>query len=621
MGYFVLYAVLLPLLAAVLYLPGVALASRLGEPAGRPGFVDRAVLGLLVWAALLFVLAASGLYTPAALRLAAAFAALASLAAWRLGGRTSLGEELALLRPTGGPLVLVLALGAAVAVLFLHALNPGVAWDADVYHLTLPKLYLEAGGFREVPFNVYSLWPSNAQLLFGLALALADSVLAALLHLLFGLLTVAAVFALCREAGRPRAGWLAAPLFLANGVVLFEMRVAYTDLFLAFLFAAAALYTLRAAGRPGERRLDLLLAGVAAGLAAGVKLTGLLILPCLAGLYLAAGGRAARSLPGLRALAAWTLAPAALLLAPWLGRSALATGNPAYPFLYSVFGGPDWSAALAERFAAWQRSIGMGREPLDYLLLPAWVILEGGRGYARFDGELHDLWIVLVPLALWGAWRSPWVRRPLGGVGLYFILWALSSQQMRFLIPALPLLAAAAALTVDELLEAIPRPTWRRAALQAVAVGAALLLGLEMRAQLPPTAPLARGLWTHGLAAHELAVPPLARTIHERTPEDARILFVNLNRRYHVDREVLADSFFEASQIAHVLLDGADSPGAARRRLEARGITHVLLHDPGWSVPLPPAFHELLADPGAAEELFVSPDGRTRLFVLQAQDG
>ena len=59
----------------------------------------------------------------------------------------------------------------------MKALWPRVSWDANVYHLTVPRLYVEHGGFRRIPFNVYSNWPLNTELLFVVASLLRDYVL------------------------------------------------------------------------------------------------------------------------------------------------------------------------------------------------------------------------------------------------------------------------------------------------------------------------------------------------------------------------------------------------------------------------------------------------------------
>src|SRR5262249_52412592 len=116
------------------------------------------------------------------------------------------------------------------------------------------------------------------------------------------------------------------------------------------------------------------------------------------------------------------------------------------------FGGPEWSTGLEGQFLAWQQSIGMGRQVVDFLLLPVRVALEGGSGYTHFDGRLNPLWCALVPLSLAAAPSSPPVRRALGVAALYFLTWAATSQQARFLIPILPLLSVAAGVALATML-------------------------------------------------------------------------------------------------------------------------------------------------------------------------
>ena len=103
-------------------------------------------------------------------------------------------------------------------------------------------------------------------------------------------------------------------------------------------------------------------------------------------------------------LAAFTI-PISVLLAPWLAKSWVLTGNPVYPLLYDWLGGPDWSAVLASEHRAWMRSMGMGRSALDWVLLLPRVLFLGNTGYEHFDGRLHPLLGVLLPPALLGVRR------------------------------------------------------------------------------------------------------------------------------------------------------------------------------------------------------------------------
>ncbi|RDJ94290.1 hypothetical protein B4Q13_15520, partial [Lacticaseibacillus rhamnosus] len=54
------------------------------------------------------------------------------------------------------------------------------------------------------------------------------------------------LIAAAHKAGRPAAGWLAAPLALANPVLVFELGVAYVDLASAFFLTAGVVFMARA---------------------------------------------------------------------------------------------------------------------------------------------------------------------------------------------------------------------------------------------------------------------------------------------------------------------------------------------------------------------------------------
>ncbi len=546
-------------------------------------------LGIGYWSSTTFLLAATGLLNRGGL--VAGTAALVVVAAARrvfLRQAWSRAAQAAVPRPSFASLAACLVLTAVLLPLLALNVSPPVSWDAAVYHLTLPKLYLAEGGFRPVEMSVYSNWPLQVQLLYAVAMLLHGYTLAKAVHFGFALLVVYAFFAACRSRRRPlpwATPWLATAFFLANGVVLFELRTAYVDLAHAFFFFSAFLFMEQAAlskGRDGANAL--LVAGLACGLLASVKVSGILGVPVIAALYLprlrteAAAGRAAPAAE--RAAAGGFLVrfalPVAALWVPWLVKAAWYTGNPFYPFLHAWFGGPDWNEELAGHLSAWQWEIGMGRGVLDYLLLPLRVILLGGRGYDRFDGEIGLFWIVLVPLALFGARTSGTVRRALAVAGLYFLVWAATSQQMRFLIPILPLLALAAATAVVDLVERLRQPSWRRVGHGFALAGA---LALVASAAAPG---LTDGVRTvaafSGIEGdvRESVVPPHLRFVNEHLPADARLLFLNTNLGFFCDREYLADSFFEASQIAAYLAE-ARTGEEVYRRLRERGITHVVL--------------------------------------------
>lgn len=613
-------------LGGLFWLSGIGLGCRL-----EPGAVRRApvlvpeLLGLAIWIAVLFLLAAVQILRPLPiLLLALVLAGWGAASLRRFRSRVgSLAPELATGEASPGDRAaawtLALAGVAVVAVLLLETLHPGISWDASAYHLTLPKLYLEHGGFFRVPFNVYSNWPLGVELLFALAMVVGDYVVAKTVHFGFALATLAVVYRLAARRTAPWVGLLAGALVLFNPVVLFEASIAYVDLALAF-FAVAALLFLDAFLDDEEasvRRTHLLLCGLCCGLAAATKLNGFFVATSLAVVLLVsrrrAFGRAVlRELPLL-------LLPTALGLLPWLVKSAVLVGNPVYPLLYPLLGGPEWSAELARRHAAWQRSIGMGRGFVDYLLLPVRVILFGDRGYARFDGALNRAWIVLLPAAAAAVPTSALARRALGAGGLLFLLWSATSQQMRLLIPALPLFAVAAAHGTFELSRRLKPPNLTAAARStlAAAVGGLLLLSAWPYLQRAPR--LALTLAGHGPELRRAVVPPVARFVNETLPDDARLLLLNTNQGFFFERPYLADSFFEASQVAALFAgtEGADAAAAALREL---GVTHVLLDRRARGIAYPATVDRLLQDRLLVVPIYESPDSRFVVFELRREE-
>jgi hypothetical protein len=513
------------------------------------------------------------------------------------------------------------ALFAATAPFWISALDYRVAWDAAAYHLALPKRYLAAGGFVEIPLSVYAIWPHATQLLYAPALWLGGAPLATALHTAFGVLALWTAQVGARVAGWPRAGWIAAPLALANPVLLFELGHAYIDLALAFFFCAGVIFSARALRSRIPDPGALALAGLCSGACAAAKLNGALLsvalvlplLPCAAALLRARE---------YRAVARSTLCyacPAALFWLPWLARSAWLTGDPLYPLLYAQLGGPNWSTELAQRFSAWQEQIGYGRSFVDYLLLPIRVILAGGPDYRHFGGRLGAQWLLLAPLAIALVRRDPLARTALTASGCYFVLWALGSQQARFLIPILPALALASGIALERSLSLLRErwPALRERTLVAALATTELAVLAVFGGQHYGAAIASLGA-LRGDASERRAAPiePHVAFANASLPSDARVLLLDTNQVYFLEREAIADSFFEASQLADWLAD-ATTPRELAARLAARGVTHLLWdRRRDWRIDWPASLHALLADPRRARSLYRAIDGRVELFEL-----
>lgn len=595
MAYLGSYLFLLATLIALLLASGAAferIFQRIDANAAET-LALRVVLGSGAWITILFALASVQLLRPAPVLAAVAVVSLAG--AITIAGKNKKWTLRALAqKPRPGLLFVALTttLVVVLGALYLQVLRPIVAWDADVYHLTVPRLYLEHGGFRHIPYNAYSNWPLGIELLFALAMTVKDYILAKALHFGFGALLAILLGMITARATTPPWGVIASALLFLNPVFLFEMRLAYVDIAVAVFLLAGFLFVHRALDDSERETSWLLAAGVAAGVLAVTKISGFFGGACLAAVFLVSRLLSGRRPTTLLRPTAFFVLPVLAFSLPWLIKAWWFTGNPVYPLLYSTFGGSEWSAELGRQHAAWQQAIGMGRSLLDYLLLPIRVMLQGGQGYEHFDGRLHPLWVILIPIALVGARRHAIVRRALATAGLWFVLWSLSSQQMRFLIPILPLLALAFAVSAHDLIRRLSRPALPTA-------GVALLVGaLTVQAsftyleQIPRLLPL---LWSQGVELRAYATDEVFDFINTELPSEAKLVMVNVNRGFFCHREFVADSFFEASQIS-ALLFALDAQGGLVDGLERMGITHVLVESQEHGPLFPESFVELLQE-------------------------
>ncbi|MCK4547480.1 MAG: glycosyltransferase family 39 protein [Candidatus Eisenbacteria sp.] len=467
---------------------------------------------------------------------------------------------------------LLLALGPPIVGALWLALAPASAHDALVYHLSIPRHYVSNHRIIPLPLNVYSNMPHNLETLLTLAYLTGGEPAARVMDFAMRLLVCTGIFVLARRFIPPPGALLAVALFLVNPLTTSARTVGNIDLGMAFFFVLAVQAVLGLPG--GKRNGSLWLAALFSGYLMGCKYTGAfyaLSIGALAALTI-------RPLPPRRWGAA--IAIAASPLVPWLIKDLAFTGNPVYPLLPSLFPSREWEPLLGQQLVAWQRSMGMGRGFADYLLLPWNIAVEGqmGRNYRFFDGMVSALPLAIVPFAMLMRDRSTWLKL-LGLCVIPFIGWAATSQQLRFLIPLLPLTAVVTAAIIWQLdSEGFAS---RKRYFRTFGIGA--VLGCLVVFQIPLIArnvarvlPVVSGeMPREDYLTKAVQSYGVIRKANETLPPDARVLMIWENSGYYMERPYLADSFFEASQIAH-LAAGSGSPSAFVQSLRKQGIAHVI---------------------------------------------
>ncbi len=321
---------------------------------------------------------------------------------------------------------------AAAGCALLVSLTPSLVWDELHYHLPVPDLYLRARRMAWLPYLPYSNFPLFMEMLYLPALALGTESAANFVHGFFALLTAVSVYRMASFFFSRLAGAVALAAFSFVPMVMAMAPTAYVDFGFTFYGMISLYFLLRGME---EKQLKLLwLSSVLLGLAfctkySAVYFYGIFILFLLHG-RLRGAKPCFITLPFLLAYASLPV----VFLAPYFLKNWIFTGNPVYPFLYSVFGGKGMTLEESRNIVASITGFGgMGKTFYDLLMAPWNLTMQG----QRFFGNTGPLFLACLP-AIAAVAFSPDARRVrpflFFSIG-YLVLWFYGTQQMRFLFP------------------------------------------------------------------------------------------------------------------------------------------------------------------------------------------
>lgn len=486
-------------------------------------------------------------------------------------------------RPTASPAF------AATAVLFafylLMATVPPWYRDEMVYHLALPRAFAASRGYVRPDDLMYSAMPMGW-----------ESILAALHtfgaapdrfppfnpRLVGAWTTLAAAIStvgLARTLGvAERLATWAAPLVLLVPTFIEFGPSAYNEPFLVLLSSLALIATLRYAG--GDTHF-LLPAGLFAGAAASVKYPGLALGTFFGLLIAVTTTRREGRFKAYRATA-FFFGVAALLGSIFYLRNWVQRSNPIFPLAYLALGGTGWDDWRDQAYTTVLRHFGAGRTTSDYFALPFRMFTTRDLSMG-FEGSLGPVLGLGGVAAIVLPFLHSKDRRAISTTALlvafWGLFWALTTQQLRFFLVAVPALVA---LLLRGAVAIGGRPGWQRLLIAACLVGA-----------LSWTLPLARHLWKHQRTTDWLLgridrdallremLPEsyaLEPDLEAFVPPQGRIWLVWMrNYTYYLRRPFKQDSVFEAYRF-EALLDEAQDDAAVVSSLKADGITHLLIH-------------------------------------------
>lgn len=560
-------------------------------------------LGAGVWSLLWFALGALKLYRIPT----AAVALLIGLCLFLLAYKRHRGTRKSVETTDWPGRVALFLIIMSGALALLAALAPPTAKDTLLYHLSLPKVFVAAGGFTDVPYNIASFLPLGAEMHSVWAMLLgtiagertAEAAAGATQFAFFPLL-VAFVYGWARQQGLDRTWSLTGALLIASiPTAYYVAGNGYIDLALS-LYMALSVQAMARWWTILDRE-HLVYAALALGFALCLKLTAIFLVFPLALIILlrarqaqgessgregAAGGASVGriALGGMGALVL-----AGVLASPWYIRTWSQTGSPVFPFYLNIWEGsaPGWDVERSLLFQELNsRYGGYPKDAFAYLAAPVRLSVMGQPDLpAYYDGVVGVAFLFGLPLVVWAVLRSRLdVELKIGAAvsGILFIFWLFSSEQIRYLLPAFAPLAVAVVASGALIANGGRRKSDGRVVqwtLIAIALAGSLTI-LAWFVEQNPLRVVLGGEARESYLARRLDYYPYYAIVNSELPAGARVWLINMRRdTYHIERPYFSDYMFEDYTIKRYV-EEAHTAVEVQAQARAAGITHLMIrHD------------------------------------------
>lgn len=484
--------------------------------------------------------------------------------------------------------LILLQLTALVAVpmLLVECLSPVWDYDALLYHLEGPRQFLLQGRIAFDPEVLRSAYPYLGEMPFAVGIVFDLIPLAKLINFTYAILFVLSSYVFSRRFfGRQSAYTTVGILIGAPAFWVWGTWAGVDFAWATYEFWSIYAILLWLAGKKEHTKKWLAFAGVMSGFAISVKY---LSLPALLVVMILIAWKSFENtkrpvrdvLINLTIFAFCT----AIVGGAWYIRNWIVTGNPVYPL---VFGGPGWEPVEAQVLNDYVGSFGVGKQWLDYLLLPYNV-------YA-FHNKFSTIGIEWIHPAVWLAFFFPFIAKShrrhtvlFVYACLGFILWAATSQVIRFLIPVTAFLAILAGAVIESF------PLILKRLLQIGLIGGFMLFNLVFQLQWLQD----KDAWEY-VSGHRSTAEFLQNMsygyeaiqyIQEYLDVDQKVQFLWDGRGYLCDTRCVPDDeqsgairlTFEDPLPSDLAFDLREAGGTHLMLSQPDATWFILYHDPQW---------------------------------------
>jgi len=571
---------------------GVIVSATDDDGSEAMHFVRSTAIGAAVWSIAWFFLGVAGFYNSTT--------AVASIVLGILLALFGVFHNVEILRrwprrPSAITLTLSTLITIPVLLALIASVGPPIAKDTLLYHFAVSNAFIAQGSNGVIEGNIasylalgtemHTVW---AMLLGGILGERAGEAAAGATAWIFLPLLLMAVFGWARELTKSRSWSLIAVLMVATIPTVYHVASSgYVDLSLA-LYSTLATYALTRWWKEPSWGWGLLVS-IFLGAALSVKLTAVFAFAAFVLVILLRardGNSQAGSLRSGRIVATGfaALLLAGVIASPSYIRTWAATGSPVFPFYMSIWKGEaaNWDVERSNLFQAMNSQYGgVDTDKVNYLTAPVRVSIAAQPEQPRYyDGVLGVSFLIGLPLLIWALWKldlAVEIKIAAAVAGLTYLFWLFSSEQLRYLLPVVPLAAIAIAAAAEKIGGSVKSVA--QYALAAASACAALT-SFAWFCQKAPFRVVLGGETRDAYLARHLDYYPYYQWINAETPPEAKVWLINMRRdTYHIDRPVFSDYLFEDWTLRKMVWESGNAQ-ELRAKAAAMNVEHVLArHD------------------------------------------
>ncbi|MEA2036024.1 MAG: hypothetical protein U9O94_00840 [Nanoarchaeota archaeon] len=464
-----------------------------------------------------------------------------------------------------------------IILLFFIVLNlvplmgPVWKWDVTSYHFAAPKLYIAKHSIFFTPYINQTAYPLFTQMLYLFGMLVVNPILSKLIAYSFSILIVLAIISFSMRFFNFRVGLFGALIFFLMPRFMQSSVSAGSDISNA-LFSFMAFYSFVIWFKDLDIRwiiLSAIMIGVALSTKyiAGIQLSIIFIFLLFRLITIKNKGIQYK----LACLFLFSSIPF-FIFSPWLIKSYIYTGNPVFPFLYSVFGGKYVSAANLANIVSAGKSLTVNLK--NYLLLP-WFLTMFPSKFPSIMG-IGPVFLAFIPLLLLLKNKISNIIKILLGFSFFVITawFFIGGHYVRFIFLVFILLAIVSAFVIDKLISyksKIFRIFIFMVLLSSLVFNINLWVGMNHK-----YFPVVLGLETEDQFHDKLKDYSLyhaSKFINTNTPPDTRVLLLKDNRGFFLDREFIFHSLAYTTYF-----DGLYEDKALLRKLNELDISYILVN-------------------------------------------